>query len=103
MQLEELLETTMKGSCFEKVKQPTLVLFYFKDEDHQDDVVKVSAMKRMFHQLGTVDSLKRMVALPNVNDHVIGSYIKSKDLKAVQEETEKFGREILRLKPIMSN
>ena len=103
VQLEELLETTMKGSSFEKVRQPTLVLFYYKDEDHQDQVVKVSAMKRMFHQLGTADSLKRMVALPNVNDHVIGSYVKSKDLKAVQQETEKFGKEILRLKPMVNN
>ena len=53
VQLEELLESSMKASLFEKVKQPVLLLYYYKDEDHQDDVVKVSAMERMFSQLGT--------------------------------------------------
>jgi esterase/lipase len=103
VQLEELLETTMKESTFVKVKQPTLVLYYYKDEDHQDPVVKVSGMKKMFMQLGTPDSLKRMEAIPNAGDHVIGSYVKSKDVKAVQNECEKFATEILKLTPIKNN
>jgi len=57
VQLEELLETTMNKSLFEKVKQPTLMLYYYRDKDHQDDVVKVSAMKTMFNQLGTPGDL----------------------------------------------
>ncbi|MEO7923533.1 MAG: alpha/beta fold hydrolase [Chitinophagaceae bacterium] len=97
VQLEELLETTMKESTFIKVRQPVLMLYYYKDEDHQDQVVKVSAMKRMFNQLGTPDSLKRQVAMPNTGDHVMGSYIKSKDIGSVQEQCEKFAVDILRL------
>lgn len=97
VQLEELLETTMKASTFEKVKQPVLLLYYFKDEENQDPVVKISAMKRMFDQLGTPDSLKRQVAIPNAGNHVIGSYIKSKDIESVIIETEKFAKEILHL------
>lgn len=97
VQLEELLETTMKESTFQKVKQPALVLYYFKDEEHQDPVVKVSAMKRMFTQLATAESLKRMVAIPGAGDHVIGSYIKSKDVRSVQNECERFAAEILKL------
>ena len=100
VQLEELLESTMKKSTFEKVNQPTLLLYYYKDEEHQDPVVKVSAMKRMFSQLGTADRLKRVVALPNTGDHVIGSYIKSKDVQSVVNETEKFAREILHITEI---
>ncbi|MFC0774436.1 alpha/beta hydrolase [Terrimonas alba] len=100
VELEELLETTMKASIFEKVKQPTLLLYYYKDEEHQDKVVKVSAMKRMFRQLGTPDSLKREVATINTGDHVIGSYIKSKDVQTVINECEKFGKEILHLPPV---
>src|SRR4030095_269718 len=79
VQLEELLETTMKESTFKKVTQPTLLLYYFKDKDHQDPVLKVSAMKRMFAQLATPDSLTRQVAIPNAENHVLGSPIKSKD------------------------
>lgn len=96
VQLEEFLETTMKSSVFEKVKQPVLLLYYYKDEKHQDPVVKVSAMKRMFRQLGTPPEMKREIAIPNAGDHVIGCYIKSKDLKTVSNECEKFAREILK-------
>lgn len=98
VQLEELIEETMKESTFRKVKQPTLMLYYYKDRKHQDQVVKVSAMKRMFQQLSTPDSLKRSVDVPNAGDHVIGSYVKSKDLKTVQDECEKFALEVLHLK-----
>jgi esterase/lipase len=97
VELEELIETTMKESTFQKIKQPTLVLYYYKDEVHQDSVVKVSAMKTMFAQLATPADQKRMIAVPNAGGHVLGSYIKSKDVKTVEEECEKFGREILHL------
>lgn len=100
VQLEELLESTMKESTFRKIKQPALLLYYFKDEEHQDPVVKVSAMKRMFDQLGTPTSLKRQVPIPNAGDHVIGSYIKSKDYKTVEEACEKFAVEVLKLTPV---
>ncbi|MBE2230367.1 MAG: alpha/beta fold hydrolase [Chitinophagaceae bacterium] len=100
VQLEELLETTMKASVFEKVKQPVLLLYYYKDEDNQDPVVKVSAMKRMFNQLGTPGNLKRQTAIPNAGDHVLGSYIKSKDLAAVQKECAAFATEILGMKEV---
>ena len=98
--MEEFLETTMKESTFKKVKQPVLLLYYYKDEEHQDPVVKVSAMKRMFKQLGTPDSLKRQAALPNAGEHVIGSYIKSRDIAGVQERCERFAREILHINEI---
>jgi len=54
-------------------------------------------MKRMFMQLGTPENLKRQIAIPNAGDHVIGSYIKSKDVKTVEEECDKFAREVLDL------
>lgn len=97
VQLEELIESTMKESTFKKVTQPTLMLYYFKDKDHQDPVLKVSAMKRMFTQLATPDSLKRQVAIPNAENHVLGSPIKSKDIETVKNEIEKFAIEILKL------
>lgn len=97
VQLEELLESTMKESTFKKVTQPTLMLYYFKDKDHQDPVVKVSAMKRMFAQLGTPDSLKRELPLPNTENHVLASPIKSKDVESVKKEIDKFAIEILKL------
>ena len=99
VQLEEFLESTMKESTFRKVKQPLLMLYYFRDEENQDAVVKVSAMKRMYRQVSTPENLKREKAIPNAGDHVIGSYIKSKDIESVISECERFAIEVLQLKP----
>jgi hypothetical protein len=94
-QLQQLLEDKMTPETFKKVNQPLLLLYYYKDDVHQDSTVKVSAMKEMFNQVSTPADKKREVALPNTGNHVIGSYIKSKDLKSVEDETLKFTREIL--------
>jgi pimeloyl-ACP methyl ester carboxylesterase len=95
--LQEMLETTMLPETFKKVTQPVLMLYYYKDEQHQDQVVKVSAMKKMFDELGTPPSLKREVAMPNTGDHVIGSPLKSKDVAGVQKEVETFFQQVLRI------
>lgn len=97
VQLQELLESTMKASLFERIKTPTLLLYYYKNEEEQDPVVKVSAMKRMFSQLSTPDSLKHQQALPNVGNHVMGSWVKSKDLNSVQLACEDFARNTLHI------
>lgn len=98
VQLEELLESTMKESTFRKVTQPALLLYYYKDDKNQDKVVKVPAMKRMFKQLGTAENMKRQVPVPNAGDHVIGSYVKSRDVETVLAECEKFAMEIMKMK-----
>jgi len=92
--LEELLETTMNRETFEKVTQPVLVLYYYKDDQHQDNVVKVSSTLTMFDQLGTPIDRKRKQAMPNTGNHVIGSPIKSNDVEGVQKEIEKFMNDI---------
>ena len=98
--LEEMLETTMNKETFSKVKQPVLLLYYYKDEQHQDNVVKVSAMKEMFSQLATDTINKRAIALPNTGDHVIASPIKSGDVESVERETGRFLQQIMGLSTI---
>ncbi|MEP6594903.1 MAG: alpha/beta hydrolase [Ginsengibacter sp.] len=97
--LQEMLETAMLPGTFKKVIQPVLLLYYYKDEQHQDAVVKVSEMKKMFDELGT--SVKRQAAMPNAGDHVIGSSFKSKDAAGVQKEIKKFIEQVLYLEPII--
>jgi esterase/lipase len=94
-EVQQLLEEKMTPETFQKVNQPLLMLYYYKDEIHQDSTVKVSAMKEMFNQISTPADKKRAVALPNTGNHVIGSYIKSKDLQSVEDESLKFAREVL--------
>lgn len=93
-ELEELLETTMTKETFEKIKQPVLTLYYYKNEKEQDPVVKVSAMKKMFEQLSTPSSLKKMVPIPNAGNHVLGSPIQSKDVVTVEQEAVAFLKEV---------
>ncbi len=93
--LEELLESTMSLATFSAIHQPCLSLYYYKDETHQDPVVKVSAVKTMMEQLGTSPDKKRAVAMPNAGDHVLASPIRSKDVEGVRLETEKFLKEVM--------
>jgi pimeloyl-ACP methyl ester carboxylesterase len=95
--LQEMLETTMTPETFRKVQQPLLLLYYYQDEAHQDPVVRVSAMRKMYETVSTPDSLKKQVAIPGAGDHVLGSYIKSKDLPSVQREIHQFAEQVLRL------
>lgn len=100
VQLEEFVETSMVPATFEKVHQPTLVLYYYKDEQHQDPVVKVSAMKEMFNQIKTPVVLKSMVAIPNAESHVLASPIVSKDIVSVKKETALFMTNVLKIKSL---
>ena len=76
---------------------------YYKNDQEQDPVVKVSAMKRMFRQLGTPDSLKQAIALPLAGDHVLASPIKSKDVAGVEKASTDFAISVLKWKPVTSN
>lgn len=88
--LQEYLETTMTDGTFAKIKQPTLLLYYYKNEVEQDSVVSVPAMLKMFDALGTPPDKKWKQAMPNAGNHVLGSYIKSKDLLGVQSAIAHF-------------
>jgi len=99
-QLQELIETTMTKQTFEQVRQPVLMLYYYKDDAHQDTVVSVPAMLKMFNELGTPADQKIKRLMPNVGDHVMGSYIKSKDLLDVQQAIEKFMERTLKIQPV---
>jgi len=100
VQLQELIETSMTKDLFNKVNQPTLMLYYYKDEAHQDTVVSVSAMLKMYSELGTPANKKIKEAMPDVGNHVMGSYIKSKDLLEVQLAIEQFMQRKLKINPV---
>lgn len=103
VQLEELVETTMLPATFRQIKQPVLSLYYFKDEKHQDPVVKVSAIQSMMRELGTPANEKKEVAIPNAANHVLASPIQSKDIQSVEKETRIFLQEVMKLPVIHPN
>ena len=95
--LQQLVEATMKKETYKNVTAPVFLGYYFKDENNQDQTVKVSAMLKMFEQLGTSPDRKVKVAFPEAGDHVIACELTSGSLNSVIDETIKFGEEVLRL------
>lgn len=100
VELQNLLETTMEPRVFRAIKQPALNLYYFKNEQHQDPTVRVSAILDMEKQLGTPAGLKDAVAIPDAGAHVIGCYLTSKDIPSVERAIDSFAEKKLGLLPV---
>lgn len=99
-QLQEMLETAMTEQLFNDVTQPSLTLYYYKDEANQDPTVRVDAILRMHEKLGTPNDRKVATAIPSAGAHVLGSSLVSKDIKSVEEAIDRFATEILKLRPV---
>jgi pimeloyl-ACP methyl ester carboxylesterase len=99
-ELEQLTESSMTKKTFAKVKQPSLTLYYFKNEEEQDPQVKVSAMLKMNEALGTPPDMKEAIAFPNAGVHVIGSAMTSKDVEGVYGAMKKFALEKLKMNEV---
>lgn len=99
VQLQELLETAMVDSTFNKVNCPALTLYYYKDDANQDEVVDVTYIPKMHSALGTNEDQKRIKPIPEAGNHVLGSFLKSKDYRSVEAEISSFLEDIYGLKP----
>ncbi len=97
--LQDLLEQTMTDDVFRRVNQPYFLGYYFKNEEEQDHVVSVEAMKRFYTLSATPSDQKVEMPFANVGNHVIASDITSNDWETVQRETSKFLKETLGLVP----
>lgn len=97
--LQQTIDAVAKPEVYEKIKIPVFLGYYYKNEKEQDQVVSVKAMQDMFSQLGTPAGLKVEKAFPESADHVIASYLRSKDVKGVYEATDLFFQKQLGLKP----
>jgi esterase/lipase len=96
--LQQLVEATMKKETYKNVTAPVFLGYYYKDEENQDETVKVDAMLKMFDQLGTSPERKIKVAFPDAGDHVIACELTSGSVEQVVNETIQFGEEIMNLK-----
>jgi esterase/lipase len=95
-----LIDYSMTSETFALIKQPVFVGGYYKDEENQDKIVSIQAMRDMMPQLGTDESQKVFVEFPQVDAHVITNPLRSQDVESVINETSKFAEDVLDLKPI---
>ena len=97
IEMQNLLETAMNEEVFRKVMVPTFSGFYYKNEVEQDNVVSVDAMRMMFKQLGTEDSLKLEIAFEDAGGHEIAYNIVNKNYLKVQKSTLNFLQNVFNL------
>lgn len=73
--LEDLRNFAANDKVFEKVSPPVLMLYYYKDEAHQDGAAKVSAMLEAYGKFESTrsnDPRNKSVAIPD-GEHVMMS------------------------------
>lgn len=88
--LAVMLRSKMDQKTFSQIEQPLYLAYYYKDEENQDRVVSVPAMKEMFESVQTPVEKKKEQAFPDANDHVIGSSITSGDWQGVLKGSIEF-------------
>jgi esterase/lipase len=98
VEMQNFLTHTMNKEVFSQVKTPVLLTYYYKDEAHQDQVVSVKAMQKMFPELGTSPALKREIAFPESGNHVITSPILGNKTELPMQASVKFLSEVVQLK-----
>jgi esterase/lipase len=98
VELQELVETAATSSTFEKVTCPVFNGAYYKDDEHQDQTVRVSAIREMHEDLGTPADLKQIVEFPEAGGHVIAYGNQSGATAAVIEATTGFLAEKMGMK-----
>jgi len=101
--LQQLLEATMKEEVFKKVMIPVFLGYYYKDEKHQDQTVRVDAALKMFDQLGTPVDVKVKMAFPEAGDHCIASSMFSKSVDEVKAASYAFAEKFLGMRAVISN
>ncbi len=101
--LQQLVDATMKKETYSRIDVPVFLGYYYKDEEHQDETVKVDAMLEMFEQLGTPPRDKVEKSFPDAGDHVIASDLTSGSVDEVIRATTEFGKEVLGLRPYRLN
>lgn len=100
VELMRLINATMTPETFKNIDQPLFAGYYYKNEAEQDDVVSVPAILNMVDQIKTPIHLKRSVAFPEANTHVISSPLMNPNYQIVFDEIFKFSEEILGLKQV---
>ena len=97
--LQELLEETMTEQTFAQVTAPVMAAWYYRDEEHRDDIISTEAVEEMFGQLGTAPSRKRAHPLSEVSGHVITTECRTTGLDRVRAVTHDFLEEVVGLAP----
>lgn len=88
--LKHMLDNYMTKQTFETIDQPIFMGYYYKDEEHQDNVVSVPRMLDFFDQISTPEELKKKKAYPNARGHVFTAEIFDSDYEKPLQDALKW-------------
>ena len=97
--LQQLIDVTMTEETFSKVRCPLFLGYYYKDEEHQDQVVEVKAALDMFSKVSTSIPERQARPFPEAGSHVIACNLTSKSYRDVETTTFEFAESILKMVP----
>ena len=97
--LQQLIDATMDEKVFSKVSCPLFLGYYYKDDEHQDQVIEVKAALNMFLKVSTPMPLKSAKPFPEAGSHVIACNLTSKSFMDVEKATYDFAESILKMVP----
>lgn len=81
--LQSLIDRTMTDEIFSKITIPVFMGYYYKNEEEQDKVVSVKAMKDFYNKISTPIELKEEHSFQNAGNHVISSKYKNDNWQEV--------------------
>lgn len=87
--LQALLDQTMTAEIFSKLSLPIYCAYFYKNEDIQDQVVAVDAIRKLETLISTKDAEKEFESFERGN-HVLASIYKNDDWESVQNEVLDF-------------
>lgn len=97
--VQRSIQGLMTEQTFAAVNQPVMLAYYYKNEDEQDRVVSVPAMRTMYAALGTPAHRKWDRPFAEAGEHVICSRLRSRQVDDVVGETRSFVAQVLGLRP----
>ena len=88
--VRDLLDQTMTKEVFAKIDVPVFLGYYYKNDEESDHIVSVPDMIDFYNAISTPDDRKVSIAYPNAERHVISSWIFSKSIDKVKNDTYVF-------------
>ncbi|MBE7437226.1 MAG: alpha/beta fold hydrolase [Spirochaetales bacterium] len=87
----ELWRRVARPAVYAKIQQPVLLMYYYRDEEHQDSSVDVKAMLQMFSELGERGGHPQSRTLPIARgNHVLLSRYVDSDRELARREMQRF-------------
>ncbi len=93
--LQALIDQSMTDETFEKINIPVFMAYYYKNEEEQDQVVSVDAMKEFLRSINTPEPYVKEIPFANAGSHVISAASRNENWKDIQDSIEVF------LKPLL--